>query len=528
MINPNDAMFPRKLTTVGIQYAAPNRAARLMLPVLAAATLAPILTAAEPAARRASASSGSAPNVLFVSIDDLNDWVGVLGVRADVKTPNIDRLAARGLLFANAHCPAPQCGPSRAAVMTGWNPATSGIYDNSQWWRPIMPDVVTLPAHFKQNGYWTEGAGKNFHHTPGFNDPAAWSNYFHWSPGAVERGWDCGYQRPPDPRPTPHPAWPAFQPSTGEFDVAPLDVPDEAMPDYMIVKHGADFLQQYSGSEPFFLGIGIFRPHQPWYVPRKYFDMYPLESIELPPFKADDRDDLPAGIKVTVHQRTSMHDRLVKAGLWKPAIQGYLASISFADAQLGLLLDALERSPHARNTIVVLWSDHGFHLGEKSHWQKWSLWQRGTHVPLIIAAPGLISPGSRSNRPVGLIDLYPTLIEMCRLPAVAKLDGRSLMPLLKDPASPWPHAAITTLERGNHSVMGERWHYIRYADGSEELYDLESDPHEWHNLAARGDLEEIKAGLKAHLPKYDAPPAPKKGAYDFDPVAYTWKLKNSR
>lgn len=463
------------------------------------------------------------PNVILVSLDDLNDWVGVLGVRADVKTPNIDRVAGRGMLFANAQCPAPQCNPSRTAVMTGLNPATTGVYDNSQWWRPLLPDTVTLPAYFKAAGYWTEGGGKVFHHEPGFNDPRAWSHYFHWSPGAVERGWDSGYNKDPDPRPNPAPRFPDLAPGVGNFDVAPLNVSTEQMPDNMVFHEAADFLKRAPQDKPFFLAVGTFRPHQPWYVPKKYFDMYPLDSIELPPWKADDRDDLsPAAIKLTTRPRTDYFQRIVDKGLWKTFIQGYLASITFADEQLGLLMDALEHSPYAKNTIVVLWSDHGYHLGEKSHWQKWSLWQRCTHVPMVIVAPGLTKPGQRCEQPVGLVDVYPTLAELCGLPAPKNQDGHSLLPLLRNPAMPWPYFAITTLDQGNHSLMGKDWHYIHYADGSEELYDLKNDPNEWYNIAGRADVGAIKAKFAAQLPSRNAAPAPTKNAYDFDPERYTW------
>jgi arylsulfatase A-like enzyme len=469
------------------------------------------------------------PNVLFISIDDLNDWVGALGVRSDVQTPNFDRLSSQGLLFRNASCPAPQCNPSRTAIMTGLNPSTTGIYRNSQWWRPVLPDTITLPDHFRRNGYWTEGAGKNFHHTPGFNDPGAWDNYYHWAPGVVELGWEGGYQRPPDPEPS-EPGWPDLKPSSGEFDGAALSVPDEEMPDYKVVEHGIEFLGKYSGEKPFFLAVGIFRPHQPWYVPAKYFDLYPEESIELPPWHPDDREDLPeAAIKLTTFKHTKYHSRIVSLGLWQAAVQAYLASITFADTQLGRLLDALERSPFSENTIVVVWSDHGYHLGEKSHWQKWSLWQRSTRIPLAIAGPG-IRPGQETNQPVGLIDLYPTLVDLCGLPSVQNLDGNSIVPLIRDPGQPWPYFALTTYMQGNHSLTGERWHYIRYADGSEELYDLQTDPNEWENLATKresGIKNELQR-FRAQLPEHDADPAPTKGAYHFDPVNYTWVPKEGR
>lgn len=461
------------------------------------------------------------PNILFISMDDLNDWVSVLGERSDVKTPNLERLAAMGQVFTNAHCAAPVCNPSRTAVFTGRRPSTSGVYANNQWWHPAMPQVVTLPAYLKAHGYWTEGAGKNFHHTAGFNDPPAWSNYYHWNPGAEKRGWEEGYQKLPDPEPA-QPGWPQFHAKNPEFDGAPLDVPEDRMPDRMVVEHAAQFLRT-ARSQPFFLSVGIFRPHVPYYVPRAYFDLYPLASVELPPRKADDLADIPAAaIKLTTNSKTDMHATIVRDGLWKEAVRAYLASITFADAQLGVLLDALERSPQAQNTIVVLWSDHGFHLGEKDHWAKWTLWRRGTHVPLLVRAPGLTTPGSRSPRPVNLVDLYPTLIELAGLPHPPGLDGTSIVPLLREPNRDWVQPSLTTLGRGNHSLSGDRWHYIRYADGSEELYDLVADPNEWTNVAGRAEFEAVKRDFTRWLPTSDAEPVPAKGAYKFDEETFVW------
>jgi arylsulfatase A-like enzyme len=259
----------------------------------------------------------------------------------------------------------------------------------------VWSDIVTLPAYLKNHGYWTQGAGKNFHHTAGFNDPGAWSDYYHWNPAAVKNGWEEGYQKPPDPEPA-APHWSQFRSRNPEFDAAALEVPDHAVPDNKVAEFAAKFLAE-KHAQPFFLSIGMFRPHVPYYVPKKYFDLYPLDPIELPPYKADDLADIPAiAIKQTTSAKSDMHATVVRDGLWKAAIQAYLASITFADAQLGVVLDALEKSAYAKNTIVILWSDHGFHLGEKNHWAKWTLWRRTTHVPLVVYAPGLTQPVSRT------------------------------------------------------------------------------------------------------------------------------------
>ncbi|MDR2674125.1 MAG: sulfatase [Opitutaceae bacterium] len=486
----------------------------LLLPVLPCL---PLYTVAEDGPALPTAS----PNIIVVSFDDMNNWASVLGVRPGVITPNMERLAARGMVFTNAHCPSPVCNPSRTAIMTGLRAATSGVYSNAHWWRPAQPDVVTLPGWFRKHGYWTEGAGKVFHHTPGFNDPGAWDNYYHWSPASLANGWQCGYNEPPDPRPEKE-GWPEFV-TVHEFDAAPLDVPDEKMPDRMVADHAAAFLAQ-KHEKPFFMHVGTFRPHIPLYVPKKYFDLYPADSVALPPCKADDLDDISkTALKLTTNQRTDVHDLVLKTGRWRDAVRAYLASITFADAQLGVVLDALDKSNYAGNTIVVAWSDHGWHLGEKHRWGKWSLWRCSTQVPLLVYAPGLTRPGARCARPVNLVDLYPTLAELAGLPPAPHAEGRSLVPLLCDPAAEWPWPSLTTFMQGNHSLFGERWHYIRYADGTGELYDIESDPDEWNNLAGRPELDGIRKEMARHLPKTDAAPVPSKSAYKFDPAACTWE-----
>ena len=366
------------------------------------------------------------PNVLFIAVDDMNDWVGCLGgYGGKVHTPNIDQLAKHGMLFTNAHCAAPVCNPSRTAVLTGLRPSTTGIYDNGQWWRPAMPDVVTLPEYFARHGYEAVGGGKIFHHTPGFNPPEQWHDYF---PQVFDDPWHR--PRPNNAFPVRGLAWPDSFPLCGldnvrtgkrppanprEFDWGPLNKADLEMGDGQMVSWAKDFLQK-EHDKPFFLAAGIFRPHLPWYAPKKYFDLYPLDAIVLPKVPADDLEDIPdAGQQLSLN-RGDEWQYLKREGRWREAVRAYLASISFADAMVGELLQALRQSPHAENTIVVLWSDHGWHLGEKHHWHKFTLWEESTRVPLVIAVPEDTKSGGRTSQPVSLIDLYPTLINLCGLP----------------------------------------------------------------------------------------------------------------
>jgi arylsulfatase A-like enzyme len=473
------------------------------------------------AATPAAAAALQRPNVLFLGVDDWRDWVGCLGANPVIKTPHLDRLAARGVLFTNAHCAAPICNPSRTALMTGLLPSTTGIYANSQWWRPVLPDVVTLPGYFKQNGYHSAGAGKMFHHEPGFNDPQGWDEYYFWADPLKGSGWGGGYNSELDVRP---PRFPMSDVNARRenFDFAAVDQPDSAFPDYKVATWAAGFLSR-PHPKPFFLGAGMFRPHLSWYVPRKYYDMYPPESIKLPETLEKDLDDVPAAaLRMQQVSIPDEHNLVEKNGRWKEAIQAYMACISFSDAMVGRILEGLDAGPHRKNTIVVLWSDHGYHLGEKSAWHKFTLWEESTRVPLIFSVPGLTKARLRCSRPVGLIDLYPTLADLCRLPAKAGLDGRTLRPLLVNPRAAWDRPVLTTMGRNNHSVRDDRWRYTRYADGAEELYDHQKDTKEWRNLAGDAAHGAIKQRLARWLPATNQPEAPPKSAYTFDPARYTW------
>ena len=440
--------------------------------------LASATTAAEP--RR--------PNVLFVAVDDLNDWVAPLGGHPQAKTPNLDRLARRGVTFTRAYCAAPACNPSRVALLTGVRPGTSGVYHNPQPWRPVMPDAVTLPQHFMANGYHAAAAGKIFHEA--FADPASWHEHVK-TPGGAGGG--------------PKPQEPA---RAGGIVWGALDAADEQMPDYRNVSWVIDRLKRYEvGGKPFFLACGLHKPHMPWQVPQKYYDLYPLDQIKLPDVPADDLKDVPpAGVRIARPQGD--HANVLRTDQWKQAVQGYLASISFADAQIGRLLDALDASPHRDQTVVVLWGDHGWHLGEKHHWRKFALWEEATRNPLFVVAPGVTKPGTRCDRTVSLMDLYPTLSDLCGLPAPQRQEGVSLRLLLENPSAPWDRPALTTHGRGSHAVRSERFRYICYADGSEELYDHDADPMEWTNLANDPKYVGAKKELAKWLPEKDAPDAP--------------------
>jgi len=479
--------------------------------------------------RGAFSKASRRPNVLFVAVDDMRDWTaGLRGYRGTVHTPTQDRLARRGVLFTNAHCPSPVCNPSRTAILLGLRPSTTGIYNNGQWWRPAFPEIVTLPMHFKGHGYHVGGAGKIFHHTAGFNPPDQWHEYFQQ---VFDNPWELkdrlNYPWIP---PTPVPAGYPFNGLGGEaheFDWGPLDKPEAEFGDAKAAQWAIDYLKR-SHDRPFFLALGIYRPHLPLYAPRKYFDMYPLDSIRLPEVCEDDLSDVPPEGRALARQRWDQYQLVLRAGKMKEFARAYLASITFADAQVGRVLDALESSPYARNTIVVFWSDHGWHLGEKQHIQKFTLWEESARVPFIVAAHGVTKPGTQCSRPVGLIDIYPTLIELCALSAKPELDGQSLVPLLKDPRREWTRPVLTTYNRGQHAVRSERWRYIRYSDGSEELYDHLKDPNEWTNLAGRAELDRVKREHRRWLPKEDAEPRPTKAAYDFDPAAYSWKPARRR
>lgn len=336
-------------------------------------------------------SDETRPNVLFIAVDDLNDWIGVLEGHPQARTPNIDRLAQRGVLFTNAHCAAPACNPSRVALMTGLRPSTSGVYQNQSPWRKALPDAVTLPQHFMAHGYTALGSGKIYHGR--FPDPPSWDEY--WP--SKEK------QKPNDPMPENRPL--NGIPGTAHFDWGPVNASDEAM----------------------------------------------------------------------------------------------------GDAQVGRVLDALDESPHAGSTIIVFWTDHGWHLGEKEHWRKFALWEDATRTPIVVVAPGVTEAGARCARPINLLDLYPTLIDLCRLPERPELEGASLRPLLEDVAAERDRPSLTTHGRNNHALCSDRYRYIRYSDGSEELYDHKHDPHEWRNVADDANYADVKAELARWLPKKNVP-----------------------
>jgi arylsulfatase A-like enzyme len=455
---------------------------------LATAT-APLIRAAAPTRKK---------NVLFIAIDDLNDWVGSLRGHPQTQTPNLDKFAASGVNFTNAHCAAPLCNPSRTALMTGLRPSTTGVYDNNQPFRNSERgrNAITITQHLMATaGYKAIGSGKIYH--GGFPDPQSWTDYF-----PDNKGNDV----PKSPAPPEGKRPLNGIPRTAHFDWGPIDNSDEEMGDYQVAKWVANELGK-KRNDPMFIACGMTRPHLPWFVPKKYFDKFPLDSIQLPVVKDDDLNDIPAaGIRMA--KPNGDHAKVVEYGQWKKAVQGYLACISFCDTMLGNVFRALETSPHANDTAVILWSDHGWHLGEKQHWRKFSLWERSTRNLLMMNIPGLTRPGGRCSRTVSLLDLYPTLIDVLDVPKAKGIEGTSLLPLIKDPSAPRKEPAITTYRRGNHTVRTERWRYIRYQDGSEELYDETADPNEWTNLASKPEQASVKAELRKWLPATDAPDSP--------------------
>ncbi len=435
------------------------------------------------------------PNVLFIAVDDLNTWLGCMGGYSNGKTPNMDKLAAQGVLFTNAHCQAPLCGPSRTSIMTGLRPSTTGIYgmvhddkirrdDNA-----VTKDILFLPEYFRNNGYHTMGIGKLFHtHSPeGVFDES----------GGREKGFG--------PLPEKRFVWDGFGTSDRKHygrtstDWGAFPEQDSLMPDHRSVNWTIECLNR-DYDKPFFLGLGFLRPHVPLYVPQKWFDMHPLDGIEVAPYKVDDLDDVPpVALKINDLPMMPSTQWAQESGEWKKIIQAYLACVSFVDYEIGRVLEALEKSEYADNTVIVLWSDHGYRLGEKGTFAKHALWEPATNAPLMFAAPNL-PKGKVIDTPAEMLSVYPTLIELCGLPAYNRNEGVSLVPTMKSNVADNDAFAITSFGMNNHAVKAQGFRYIQYEDGGKELYDHKSDPNEFTNLAEKGEYKAKIEEMKQYLP----------------------------
>jgi len=424
------------------------------------------------------------PNVLMICIDDLNDWVGFLGGHPDAKTPHMDRLAKKGRNFANAHCVVPVCSPSRVSVMSGLHATTHGSYDLGPSYQsiPRLKSAPCLQAWFKKHGYRTIAGGKILHH--GFTGELKEANDVDLGGygGPRPRKKMNGFSRAWD--------WGAFPKS------------DNQMKDFQLAQNAAASLKQ-KHDQPFFMSVGIFRPHVPMFVPQKWFDLYDREKITLPKSPLSDLDDLPPNFKGRLNVEPT-HTEVLEKNQWRDMVHAYLACVSFADHCVGTILEGLNNGPNGDNTFIVLWSDHGFHLGEKQRWAKRTLWEESTRTPLLFAGPG-IKPGPNCREAVSLLDIYPTLIDLCMLPPPRQLDGLSLSPQLKNPTTSRKEPVLSTSYFENHAVRTKNWRYIRYADGAEELYDHRKDPDEFTNLAPDPKHQKTKTSLAKWLPKNAAP-----------------------
>ncbi len=437
------------------------------------------------------------PDVLFIAVDDMNDWISLLNPKSPIKTPNLERLASRGMLFTHAYCISAACNPSRAATLTGLRPSTTGVYGNASDWRGATPNRKTIMQRFRDGGYTIKGAGKLFHHhlKGAFHDDASFDEF---QPMASQNMPPKKLNRAPNygSRNTDWGVWPTNETNTIDFRTA----------DYCVKA-----LKRPPKDKPLFLACGIFKPHSPFFAPPQYHKG--LADIAMPLVRKDDWVDLPNGAKKLLSGKKWFWTGMQKLdgqtpGSYHEFIRAYAACCRFADAQIGRVLDALDASPRRRNTIVILWSDHGFHLGEKNHIEKFALWEKSNRIPFIIVAPGVTEAGSRCHAPIDLSVLYPTLLALADLPADPECDGMSILKLLRNPKVTWERPALMTYGRGNHAVRSKHWRYIRYTDGTEELYDHRNDPNEWANIAAEPEYAGVIAAHKKWLPKKEAKEAP--------------------
>jgi len=493
------------------------------------------------------------PNVLFIICDDLNDWAMHPLDHPKAKVPNIDKLSNEGVIFTNAHAAVPVCGPSRVCLMSGMYPQSINNYGFNAWSNvPELKDRIPMPLHFRNNGYSVYGTGKLLHEGEGgdfYTEYGIQPDYGPWP-----------WQGKGDPEYTAHTnhydQWKEYLPIYDmhrDLDYAPLsEVPEwkadkeknipgalgwyntktakpfkyvdaenrDKLPDEISADFAIDILNR-KHENPFFLGVGFIRPHSPLYAPEKYFKMFPLEEITLPPYLKGDKDDCAQMLKDRWEWGFIKYDALIKAGgekAWKEWVQAYLACMAFVDDQIGRVVEALNNSPYKDNTIIVLTGDNGYHIGEKDCIQKWHLWNESTKIPLYVSIPSSKEDKLVCNKPVSLIDLYPTLTDICQLsgnPAGnttnRTFDGKSLVPLLKSPAGDaWENRPILTavqnntsqkISKAHFSVIDEQYRYTLCLDGEEELYDNKKDPNEWINLTKNEDYVEVKKSLNKEMKK---------------------------
>lgn len=521
----NPSVIPHSPVETPMTRLKPSLLAYLVLVPLLLTHLAPIGNADDSPPKGQGKENAKPYNILMIAVDDMNDWVGAFGGHPQAKTPNIDRLATRSMVFRNASCAGPVCGPSRSALLSGFRPGRTGAYgnDTNMLDSKLVQTHATLPEFFSKHGYTTISCGKIFHKhetATGF-DAGQWA-FDVWH-DELNRGGEkpeTVYSRNKAIIAGEKIENSKFQVGGGsDFSWGVTEKGKEFTQDYRTAKWFEKQLQEQH-DKPFFMCAGISKPHLSWFVPQEYYDLHPLESIIVPEYRMDDLDDITGGKRNREIQPHEDFLWVLEYGLHQRAVQAYLAACSYADDCVGVMLDALEKSPYADNTIVVFWGDHGWHLGEKLRFRKATLWKEATQLPLIVHAPGM-KDRKDCYRNVNLLDLYPTLNELCGLPE-KELDGKSFTALLDNPELPWT-PTVTTAGKGSHSVMAEKWHYIVRADGPEELYDLEKDPMEWTNLAnmESTEFDRVKAHLRTFLPADEVDslarskePKPKRGLDD--------------
>lgn len=427
------------------------------------------------------------PNIVFIAIDDMNDWTGFLGGHPQASTPNMDKLANSGVNFTNAQCSAPGCSPSRNALLYGIEPFNSGLYpfyDGEETHVELRKKYTSLPQLLKQNGYNTYGAGKIHHGTRG--NPAEWTDF-------LENDNDKK----------------VFAPNEGiifgnnsKNSFRPTINPYEEHHDHKVASYGLEVLEQ-KHDKPFFLAVGIVKPHLPFDAPKPFFDALP-RKILAPELYTDDLADIPK--EGNGFRRAAEYNNITKNNAWDDVRRAYLACISWADYNIGRVIDALEKSPYADNTVIVLWSDHGYHLGEKMTFKKFTLWEEATRVPFIIKdLRKKDAKGYNIDEPVSLINVYKTIADFTGIQTPDYVDGISLVPQITNSNAALKSPAITSWGRGNYAIRTKEWRYIRYFDGTEELYNHNTDKNEWYNVADKPENESKKAELRALLPKKGVP-----------------------